>query len=352
MAFYWFLFAMWAAGAIQFARRGTVPLDKPLFVVASIVTAVAIGLRNQVGGDWGAYLGIYEAIYFQPLGEALTLSDPGYAFLNWVSAGADWGVWFPNLVCGLLVTLGLARLARHQPNPWLGILVAVPYMIIVVAMGYTRQSAAIGVICWALADASEKNIPRQIFLIAVATLFHKTAILFLPILLVPVVTRNFLLGLVGVVAFTILFTLFLGQSSDRLVSTYAASNYDSQGAAVRIAMNVVAGGFMLLFRKRMGFSPFLTSFWTICAILSLLSVVALGVLSASSGVDRLSLFLIPLQVVTFSRLPYALSGTTKPLPSILIGVLGYSFTVQFVWLTYATNAGSWLPYKSYLIAQS
>lgn len=38
-------------------------------------------------------------------------------------------------------------------NPLLAILVAVPNLIIVVAMGYTRQAAAIGLICFAVADA-------------------------------------------------------------------------------------------------------------------------------------------------------------------------------------------------------
>ena len=316
------------------------------------LTALMIGLRFQVGGDWQPFLDIYNSIYFEFLVDGLKLSDPGYAFLNWLGAQADWGVWFANLGSGVLFMTGLAQLARRQPNAWLAILVAVPYLIIVVAMGYTRQAAAIGLICWALADASERTIVRQIVLVAIATLFHKTAILFLPILLVPVVTRNFLVGVLGVIAFIGLFTVFLGQSSDTLITNYVASTYDSQGAAIRVAMNVLAGVLLLAFRGRMQFSDFLRSFWTICAILSLLSPVALLFFSASSGVDRLSLFLIPMQIVAFSRLPYALSATTKPLPSILLAVMGYSFAVQFVWLNYADNASLWLPYSTVFSADA
>ena len=348
MAPYWLLFSLWAAGAIQFARRGVIPLEKGIYVVLVAFTALMIGLRSEVGGDWGTYIEMYNAISLQSFADALTFSDPGYAFLNWFGALMNWGLWVPDLACGLLFMAGLGRLARAQPNPWLAILVAVPYLIIVVAMGYTRQAAAIGLICWALADASERNILRQVVLIGLAALFHKTAILFLPVLLVPVVTRNVVVGVFGAVIFVILFSVFLGRSSDRLVSIYVTSQYDSQGAAVRTAMNVVAGVFMLAFRNRMGFPSFIKSFWTLNAILSLVSVVALATLSASSGVDRLSLFLIPLQVATFSRLPYALSGTGRPLPSVLIGVVTYSFLVQFIWLNYADNAESWLPYKTVL----
>lgn len=67
--------------------------------------------------------------------------------------------------------------------------------------------------------------------------------------------------------------------------------------------------------------------------------------SASSGVDRLSLYLIPLQAVVYSRLPYILSRDGRALPSVLIAVVGYSFLVQFVWLNYADNANYWLPYS-------
>jgi hypothetical protein len=347
---YWILFVIWAAGAIQFARQRVIAYDRILYLVAATLTALMIGLRYEVGGDWSNYIVIYENIAFQPLGPALKLSDPGYAFLNWFSAQMNWGLWFVDLICGILFMAGLARLALRQPNPWLAILVAVPYLIIVVAMGYTRQAAAIGIICWAVADARANRVVRIVLLVGFGALFHKTAILFLPLLLVPVITRNFLFGIAGAVVFAVLFNAFLGGASDQLVSTYATGNYDSQGAGIRVAMNVVAAGLMLAFRNRMGFDDFIKSFWTICSVLAIVSVVALVVLSSSSGVDRLSLFLIPLQAVTYSRLPYALSRTGRPLPSVVLGVIVYSVTVQAVWLNFADNAWAWVPYQNVVTA--
>lgn len=348
MAAYWILFGIWAVGAIQFGRQRYYAYNQPFFIIAAVTTALMIGLRYIVGGDWGSYLQMYQDILLQPLLPALQRTDPGYGFLNWVASRHDWGIWFVNLSCAILFMGGVARLAWRQPNPWLAILVAVPYLIIVVAMGYTRQAAAIGIVCWAVADASPNRIVRLVILISVAALFHKTAILFLPILLAPVVSRNPLFAIAGAVAFAVLANIFLGDSSDRLVTNYVNSTYDSQGAGIRVAMNVVAAAFLLMFRQRMGLDDFSKSFWTICAMLAVLSVFALFGLSASSGVDRLSLFLIPLQIVTFSRLPYALSKTTQPLPSILIGVISYSLAVQFVWLNYAANASGWIPYQNYI----
>lgn len=348
---YWVLFGIWATGAIQFSRRRFYAYGGIFFAVAVAVTALMVGLRYEVGGDWGAYIDMYEDILFQPLGPALQRTDPGYGFLNWVATRGDWGIWFVNLGCGALFMIGLGRLASRQPNPWLAVLVAVPYLIIVVAMGYTRQAAAIGILCWAIAGASLDRIPRLVVLVGVAALFHKTAILFLPILLVPLLTRNPLLAIVSAVLFVVMFNLFLGGTSDQLVTNYVNSTYDSSGAAIRVAMNVLAATFLLLFRNRLGLDDFTKSFWTICALLAMVSVVALATFSASSGVDRLALFLIPMQVIVFSRLPYALSRTERPVPLILVGVIAYSFAVQFVWLNFADNSKSWLPYRTTVLAE-
>lgn len=345
---YWLLFAVWATGAIQFARKGDPSRPNALFTLAALGTALMIGLRFEVGGDWIPYYAIYDQISFQPLLDSLRLSDPAYALLNWISGQFDWGIWLPNTACGLLFMTGVAKLANRQPNPWLAILVAVPYLIIVVAMGYTRQGAAIGVVCWALADARADRLLRLTVTIFIAALFHKTAILILPIVLVPVFRRNALFGFVGAGLFAVIFAFTLLSSSERFINVYANSNYDSQGAAVRIAMNVVPAILFLLLNKRMDFSPFLRSYWRLSAWLAIVSVPALLSVSASSGVDRMALFLIPLQMVVYAQLPYILSRSRAASPPALFAVLAYSMIVQFVWLNYAVNAQEWLPYRTVL----
>lgn len=341
---YWLLFTVWTIGAVQASRSGSRNAELILFLAASGLTMLMIGLRFEVGGDWGQYQIIYDNIFFLDFQNALSTTDPGYSSVNWLGAQVGLGITFVNFVCAALFTIGVARLAWKQSNPALAMLIAVPYLIIVVAMGYTRQAAAIGLICLAIADASERRLARLAILILTAALFHKTAILTLPIALVPVFRRSFLLGLSGGILFIILAVIILRDASDGLVTNYVQGNYDSQGAAVRIAMNVVAAGVFLACRKRVYITEFQQNYWTACSILAILSVPVLMLSSASSGIDRISLYLIPLQIVTYSRLPLALSRTSNALPSIMIGVIGYSFLVQFVWLNYADNANYWLPY--------
>jgi hypothetical protein len=343
---YWLLFVLWSIGAVQAERKRRREAYLLLFVALTAVTTVMIGLRFEVGGDWANYQQMYHNIFFLSLPAALSTTDTGYAAINWLGAQMGLGVSFVNLCCAVLFMGGFARLASQQPNPALAVLVAVPYLIIVVAMGYTRQAAAIGVICFAVADASERHLIRLVVLIGIAALFHKTAILILPIALIPVLRRNILLGGLGVIVFIILFVLLLRDTSDQLLTNYVQSDYDSQGAAIRVSMNVLAAVLFIVLYKRIHMAPFQKSFWTCCAVLSILSVVALNISSASSGVDRISLYLIPLQAVCYSRLPYALNQRNRALPSVLIGVIGYSFAVQFVWLNFAANADLWIPYNT------
>lgn len=343
---YWLLFFVWAAGAIQFNRRGAEGVSRTLFATAAVLTALMIGLRFEVGGDWSAYQTMLEQAYFLGYWDTIRTTDPAYATLNWIFAGPAMAIWPVNLICGILFMAGVGRFATRQPNPWLAILIAVPYFIIVVAMGYTRQAAAIGIVCFAIADAEEHRPLRIIVLITIAALFHKTAILMLPLLILPAVARNYFLGLISLIAAAALSSLALGNDADHLVTNYVQGNYDSQGAALRIAMNVVAGLIFLAFRKRMTLDNYERKLWTYASILSLASVVGLVTFSASSGVDRLSLFLIPLQLFTFSRLPYALSPNGRPQTSIVLFILGYTFAVQFTWLNYATNSFFWLPYET------
>lgn len=352
MFLYWILYGLWTAGAVHYSRAPFHKSNRALYASAAGLTALFIGLRYQVGGDWASYERIYGDIYFQPLLPALQISDPGYAALNWLFSQINVDVWAVNLVCAIIFMAGVGRLAARQPAPWLAMVVGVPYLIIVVAMGYTRQAAAIGVICFGVADASEHSLKRLVLTVAIATLFHKTALLMLPVLLAPILTRKPAAGLLGCLLFALLFSVFLRGSSDQLVASYAQSNYNSQGAAVRIGMNVVAAGVLLLLRKRMGFTPYQQSFWTYNALLALASVPFLLFLSASSGVDRLSLFLIPMQLVALSRAPLAWARTRATNAALTMVVIAYGMAVQFVWLNYATNADAWLPYDNVVLPMS
>ncbi|QNN65714.1 EpsG family protein [Sphingomonas rhizophila] len=345
---YWTLFALFAVGAIRQApmelqfRRPGLGLKLALLAVALL-----IGLRYRVGGDWRSYVDFLTKVEFRPLGDVVALSDPGYSVINWLVASAGLEIWAVNLLCGLIFVWGMWRLVRLQPEPWLCVLVAVPYIIIVVAMGYTRQAVALGLLMAALASFQQKRIGQFALLVVIAVTFHRSAIVVLPIGLLSITRNRILIGVMLLALAASLYSVFVASEVDRLVRNYVTNPYASQGAAIRVGMSLPPALLFLVFRDRFGFDRDARKLWTNLAITSILTAFVLALTSASTAVDRLALYLLPLQMVMLCRLPLAFAKGDRDAQLIRAGVVIYLASVQFVWLNYAAYAHYWVPYQFY-----
>jgi hypothetical protein len=151
--------------------------------VTGIILSLAIGLRHEVGGDWYTYIEGGEYVRSLNLSSALTQlgsSDPAFALLTWLTP-AEGGDYLVNLVCGIIFTVGLLSFCHAQPNPWLALTVAVPYLITIVAMGYTRQGVAIGLSMLGLVALNQQKTLRFFLWICIASAFHKSAVILIPL---------------------------------------------------------------------------------------------------------------------------------------------------------------------------
>ena len=84
-------------------------------------------------------------------------------------------------MAGGIFAIGLVFFCRNLPRPWLALAVAVPYLVIVVAMGYTRQGVALGLAMLGLVALGKKGTGWFVFWVMLAATFHKTAVLLLPL---------------------------------------------------------------------------------------------------------------------------------------------------------------------------
>jgi hypothetical protein len=314
--------------------------------ILALATALMMGLRYEVGADWFNYLDNYDMIQLLSYSQALETFDIGYATLVFIAGRMDAGMWPVNLACGAIMVLGITRYCLRQDNPALTFLVAIPYLVIVVGMGYTRQGVAIGIILAGLANADGRSTLKLIGFILCAALFHRTALLVLPLALAPLARRNLLQAIAGAVVFAVLFALLLRQSTDQLVTTYITQDYESNGAVVRVAMNIVPALLALLLRNRLGFNDYERDMWSVFALVALATLPLVLATSFTTAIDRLALFLIPLQLAILPRLPYAMSRSRQTNAQWLLVVCGYSAAIQLVWLVFATHAIYWVPYKT------
>lgn len=343
---------MFAVGAASTRTRSVVGSWNPLLIAAGVAMALMLGLRHEVGADWFNYEQIYLYVGEVKLDRALGMVDPGYALLNWVTYQANLQIWAVNLVCGAIFIWGLLKFANRQPNPWLCMLVAIPYLVIVVGMGYTRQAVALGFILAAIAEFERRSLLRFVLLIVVAATFHKTAIVILPLVAFATARNRFVVAAVSGALGFLLFTVFFERAMGIITASYIEQEYDAAGAVIRVMMNLVPAAIFLVYRKRFDLTLFENRLWRNYAIVALIMVPMVFLTVSSVIIDRLAIYVIPLQLFVLGRLPWAFLDRGRPNGQVALAVIAYSALVQAVWLFEASHAEYWLPYEVYPVGEA
>jgi len=307
-----------------------------------VLFTLMIGLRHEVGGDWLNYLPQFDAAQRMTFADVLGKSDPGYVLINWLVGQAGGNIYGVNLVCAIITMWGTVAFCRRQPNPWLALAVAVPYMLIVVGMGYTRQGVALGFALLGLCALGDGRVRSFLLLVAIGATVHKSAVLLAPIAALASSRNRIFTGAMVGVSTVLLYYLLLADQSEKMWENYVDANMQSQGGMIRILMNVVPAVLLLLYRKKLMPDPQERKLWMWISIFALVCVPLVGL--ASTAVDRVALYLIPLQLAVFARVP-RLAKTTAVRTPMVVGVLAYYGAVQFVWLNFAIHAYGWVPYK-------
>jgi hypothetical protein len=315
--------------------------------VAFVLLVMVIGLRHQIGVDWGNYFEYILLAEEDSLEQAATRTEPTYSLINWLAVQLGLGIYMVNTVCAALFAWGLVVFCRAQPRPWLALVVALPYLVIVVAMGYTRQGVAIGLVMLGLVALSERKLLRFVVFVVLAATFHKSAVILMP-LAVLAGTRDRIWTALWVGLTSLLFyVLLLHESVEAYTVIYIKAQYDSAGAAIRVVMNAVPAVLFLSLCRRFAMPQADRAFWTWMSWGALAFVGWLVVSPSSTAVDRVAVYWIPLQLFVLSRLPDALGQRNGQNALWVCAVVGYSAAVLFVWLFFADHAFAWLPYQFY-----
>jgi hypothetical protein len=342
---FWLMFLVALAGVLSPTSLSA--RQSPwLWAAVGVMFALMIGLRHEVGGDWFNYLPQFYRSATMSFADAMAMPDPGHYVLNrWVALlGGD--IYVVNLIYACVVMIGTVVFCRRQPEPWLALLVAVPYMLIVVGMGYTRQSVALGFALLGLVALHDGRALRFVLWVGLGAFFHKSAVLLLPIAALAASRNRWLTGGLVLAATTLMYYLLLEETADQLWATYVEHDMESSGGAIRVAMNAVPAIVLMLYRRQLVPDLQERRLWLWMAFFALLCVPLVAF--RSTAVDRVALYLIPLQLFVFARLPWLAKTVRNRAPLVVITVTYYA-VVQFVWLNFATHASYWVPYEFMLL---
>ena len=339
---------LFASASLGNARQ----ITSSTLLALGLFLTLLVGLREQVGGDWGSYLPYVERSIGLPFAEIFAADEPGYGLINWIGANWGGGVYLVNTACGLVFTIGLLLFCRAQPRPWLALTLAFPYLITVVAMGYSRQAVAIGLEMLALLALQRDRLLAFLAWIALAATFHRTVLV---LLILPASTLSgslrfsqlIRLGLVAGAAYG-LYSAVIAPDIDYYVQGYIEAEYQSQGALIRVALCLLPALLYLPNRHLFLLTPDVQRIWSLISLLAIAAAVGLATVASSTAVDRLALYLLPLQIFVGSRLPdtFLLGITPENWNQLLIL---FSLAVLLVWLLFAGHSYLWLPYRNLLL---
>lgn len=336
-----FIFAL-----IEMVRPEQQDIKRIMLLASCSIAVIIAGFREDVGADWHVYLCYHSSAGYETFLNFITINDPAYMAISWLAAKAGFGIWAVNLPCAFFLVCGIYRLSSHVQYRNLFFLSAAPILIIVVGMGFSRQSAAIGMYCLALHFLlSDRRQSSAVFAI-MALPFHKSAAFGIAPIFLTYGKRFWSRIGIGILAlpFIIIFVMIEGyQVAQR---GYIDIQYNAAGAFIRVLQVFICGiGFFILLWRREVRSARPTL--TVLAAMSVLSIPALMLSPSTTLVDRLALYLLPFQCYVLASVPISFRrGVNRS--TVVITVILINVAIFSVWMSSAVNSGSWVNYRNYL----
>ncbi len=319
----------------------------PKYVFWFLILVIVIGMRHEIGGDWYNYIKMMKNIEGQNFIDSIYVSDPLFNFLIWFGGNIWGGLYIVNLVCAVLFSWALLIFCRSQKRPELALLIAIPYLVIVVSMGYVRQGVGIGLGLLSIVYLLEKKFFRFLILIFLAACFHKVSLIYFS-LAVLIQYRNRFLVTLGVILLVVFFASFFAYEYIlSVINQNMFGERDSKGTFVRLFMLWIPALVFLTFRKKFKFKQNEENFWTWVSVSTFFFIPLFIITDNTTIVDRLALFWIPLQIVILSRIPDAFGVNGEKNAAWVYSIIIFEAIVMFVWLFFSPSSSAWLPYEFY-----
>lgn len=306
-----------------------------------------VGYRYNIGVDWVTYELIFLDNSRETLLGALGYGDSAYSFINWAVAQAGGQVWHVNLICAALFSVALAAFCNSLPRPGLALAVAVPTLIVITAMGYTRQATAIACIMFAYRRYHGTIDWRWLAWLSLAILFHRSAVFVLPVFMVAASRQRWLSFLLGGAILAILLSTIVLQNFEDVLSLYFEGGIESSGAIPRIAVGALVGLSFFAIRAKDVFGERRTLVRNMAiAMVALLPLYF--AIPSTTVIDRIGIVLVPFQSAILAGL--VASVEDHPVGETVLTALILSFyaAMYTVWLLFATFASYWIPYENVL----
>lgn len=323
---------------------------RPLFYLTALIYFLMVGFRFQVGMDWNNYLLIYDYWHRVSLGMNLAQREPGYGALMWFAGQTGGGMILVDAVSGFVFTFGLFAVAKRCPEPFIGICIATPLLVVASAMSSVRQAIAQGILFYVMATWYQRSTLTRFLLVLLAASFHFSAVFMLIFVALAAKVPNVLrIGAAVVVGLFVLGIIaFAPNAMEHYSNLYVgpSAQLTAPGAIVETGF-VAAAGLIYFAIRPLWDSVYEDSpLYRSMAWASLLSIPA--ILISSVGAYRFVLYFYPMAMTIYSGIPGLIRSGVGRL-WYRMAIVGASFAMLIGWLMLGNNSVPWVPYKNWLL---
>ena len=265
--------------------------------------------RFEVGCDWRGYL-ISLSNATSQFGELTKSHELIWALVLLFIKVYEINYFWINVISSFIFFFGAHYMAQRQQNRIAFLLLLFPVLIINMPMSGIRQASAIGALCIAFIALLDRSTLKFTFFVFAAFLLHKSSIIFLALL--PLTfgdlskSRALILFIPAVLAVASLSLTDAFAHYILIYGSYGSSGLASEasGAIFRTGFLAVTSLHYFLFLRK-PWKRYFKDDYQIILIFAWLMFVPIVVSQFSSVMgDRFAYYLIPMQVVIFTRIPY------------------------------------------------
>lgn len=336
----------------MFALLNTHRLSLPLWYFTFAVFVIFVGFRFEVGPDWEQYGYIHTTLAYQNFWEVVGQPEPLSYLLFWVSERMGYHVFFSNLVAAIIMLLGVFSFARRTVNPWLAVVSATPYFVIVMGMSSVRQTMAAGIILFLFSRWERYSFIKRGAFILIAAMFHTSALVnnvFLVIKLNIALRYKLALGFLITMA-TLYLSLGVSVYADNIAQYQQRylDNHDimdeSFGSIYHIAMIAVPAAIGFIYRRRLDENIHSVSLMNFGLYAS--GVIFIMNFFSSTVASRLTVYLYFVPMMVYPALVQTF-GKRGQMPYIF-GVIVFHMLILLAWFKLGNHAFAYNDYNNIL----
>jgi hypothetical protein len=318
-------------------------LKKTSLILLFIYLLIFVGFRHQVGGDWITYqTDFYKYIKDFDIYNFSYKRDFAYEFISFIAYNLNLTIHYVNLICAFIFLYAIFTLGKEFNNYLLVIIIAFPYIFIVGAMGYTKQSTAFALIILAYLSLKKDFYIKFLLYSILAIFFHKSAIAVVSILIISKFKLNFKNLIIFLILLVISYSILINDKS-RIVSYLQHNNYKSDGVFIRIFINFIPAMLFFYYYKYLNFNIFEKRFIFINICLTFLCL--LFAFEFSTFVDRFLVYFAILQILIYPKLLEYKNNSIK----IRLMLISFYFSYLLGWFIFANHSIKWLPYNNLIL---